>query len=60
MVFSSGSDKSLISGTALSIWVHQEHNPLVNAGYAASVLEDHLVHNLITAEDLLPNPQPSF
>ena len=35
MAFSSGSNNSLISSTVFWKWVHLEHNPLVNAEYAA-------------------------
>ena len=32
---------------------------MVNAKFSM-LLEDHLAHNLIVAEGLLPNPQPCF
>jgi len=35
MVFSSGSNNSLMSGTVLWKWVYLVHNPLVNTEYAA-------------------------
>jgi len=34
-IFQLGSNKSLLFGTVLWKWVHLEHNPLVNAEYAA-------------------------
>jgi len=35
MVFSSGSNKLLVSCTVVCKWVHVDHDPVVNAEYAA-------------------------